>query len=259
MRSEFTLCRFLAAPARERQISRHADDVWPSWALLTVVGATTLRSTLKKMLFKETLDIFTILNTLLAQLVINPRPSIQVSILPRVAAGEPRAMNDCITHYGNLVWGIVRRSLKDNAAAEDLVQEIFTEIWKKAALYDSEMASETTFIALVARRRAIDFLRRQGRQPDFQPLEAAGSIPDSTAPEPSLNCDPEAVKSAIASLPDDTRQLFRLFFEEGFTHPEIAEKTALPLGTVKTRLRRGLITLREQLRHVRISNPQPAS
>lgn len=81
----------------------------------------------------------------------------------------------------------------------------------------------------------------------------------SPAPVPSPNCDPEAVKSSVASLPDDTRQLFRLFFDEGFTHPEIAEKTGLPLGTVKTRLRRGLITLREQLRRTGTSNPQPAS
>ena len=183
----------------------------------------------------------------------------QEPILPRVAAGESRAMHDCITRHGGLVWGVIRRSVKDSTAAEDLVQEVFTEIWKKAAFFDAAVASEATFIALVARRRAIDFLRRQGRQPDFEPLEAAGSIPASTASAPSLNCDPEAVKSSVASLPDDTRQLFRLFFDEGFTHPEIAEKTGLPLGTVKTRLRRGLITLREQLRRVGIPTPQPAS
>ncbi len=183
----------------------------------------------------------------------------QEPILPRLAAGEPRAMNECITRHGGLVWGIVRRSVKDSTAAEDLVQEVFTEIWKKAAFYDPAVASEPTFIALVARRRAIDFLRRQGRQPDFEPLEAAGSIPASTAPASSLNCDPEAVKSSVARLPEDTRHLFRLFFDDGFTHPEIAEKTGLPIGTVKTRLRRGLITLREQLRRAGISNIQPAS
>jgi len=168
-------------------------------------------------------------------------------------------MNECITRHGGLVWGIVRRSVKDNTADEDLVQEVFTEIWKKAAFFDPAVASETTFIALIARRRAIDFLRRQGRQPDFEPLEAAGSIPATSAPAPSLNCDPEAVKSSVASLPDETRRLFRLFFEDGFTHPEIAEKTGLPLGTIKTRLRRGLITLREQLRRAGISNIEPAS
>lgn len=192
--------------------------------------------------------------------IVNPQVSTAPEpILPRLAMGEPRAMNECITRHGALVWGIVRRSVKDSTAAEDLVQEVFTEIWKKAAFFDPAVASETTFIALVARRRSIDFLRRQGRQPDFEPLEAAGSIPAASAPAPSLNCDPEAVKSSVATLPDETRQLFRLFFEDGFTHPEIAEKTGLPLGTVKTRLRRGLLTLREQLRRAGISNIQPES
>jgi RNA polymerase sigma factor (sigma-70 family) len=180
-------------------------------------------------------------------------------VLPRLAAGEPRAMNECIDRYGGLIWGIVRRAIKDNAAAEDLVQEIFTEVWKKAASFDPALASEATFIALVARRRSIDFLRRQGRQPGFEPLEAAESIPVSSAPEPAVDCDPEAVKSSIATLPDDTRQLFRMFFEDGFTHPEIAEKTGLPLGTVKTRLRRGLLTLRERLSRADIFNLQPES
>lgn len=180
-------------------------------------------------------------------------------VLPRLAAGEPRAMNECIDRYGGLIWGIVRRSIKDNAAAEDLVQEIFTEVWKKAGFFDPAVASEATFIGLVARRRSIDYLRRQGRQPGFEPLEAAESIPVSSAPASTVDCDPEAVRSTIATLPDDTRQLFRMFFEDGFTHPEIAEKTGLPLGTVKTRLRRGLLTLRERLSRADISNLQPAS
>jgi RNA polymerase sigma-70 factor (ECF subfamily) len=183
----------------------------------------------------------------------------QIPILPRVAAGEGRAMNLCITQYGALVWGIVRRYIKDSAEAEDLVQEVFTEVWKKAAAFDPTVASEATFIGLITRRRSIDFLRRQGRQPGFEPLAAAELIPSPGAQTSSITCDPETVKSSVASLPADTRELFHLFFESGFTHPEIAEKTGLPLGTVKTRLRRGLITLRDQLRRVGLSNIQPAS
>jgi RNA polymerase sigma factor (sigma-70 family) len=180
-------------------------------------------------------------------------------ILPRLAAGDARAMRDCIDRYGNLVWGIVRRSIKDTTEAEDLVQEIFTEIWKKAAFFDARVASEITYIGLIARRRSIDYLRRQGRQPGFETLEAAESIAIPNAAVASISCDPETVKSSVAALPEDTRQLFQLFFEDGFTHPEIAEKTGLPLGTVKTRLRRGLISLREHLQRLGISNIQPAS
>ena len=168
-------------------------------------------------------------------------------------------MNLCITQYGGIVWSIVRRYIKDNAEAEDLVQEVFTEIWKKAASFDPAIAAESTFVGLIARRRSIDYLRRQGRQPGFEPLAAAESLPQPSAENSSTACDPEMVRSSLANLPADTRELFQLFFDDGFTHPEIAEKTGLPLGTVKTRLRRGLITLREQLQRGGISNPQTGS
>ena len=193
------------------------------------------------------------------QLVNPPDLTAPDEILPRVAAGESRAMNLCITRYGAIVWAIAKRYIKDTSEAEDLVQEVFTEIWKKAASFDRTIASESTFVGLIARRRAIDFLRRQGRQPGFEPLDAAESLPLPSSETSSITCDPETVKSSLANLPSDTRQLFHLFFENGFTHPEIAERTGLPLGTVKTRLRRGLITLREQLQRIGISNSQAAS
>lgn len=258
MRSDLTFPYYHALAARNRGTAHGPESFRPSWVMRRGSEALTASSALR--IVREG-NFGQNPNSQYARqrLVTTQDSTSQEPVLPRLASGEPRAMNECITRHGGLVWGIVRRSVKDSTAAEDLVQEVFTEIWKKAAFFDPAVASESTFIALVARRRAIDFLRRQGRQPDFEPLEAAGSIPASPAPEPSPNCDPEAVKSSIASLPDDTRELFHLFFEEGFTHPEIAEKTGLPLGTVKTRLRRGLIALREQLRRAGISNPQPAS
>lgn len=180
-------------------------------------------------------------------------------ILPRLATGDSVAMRECIDRYGNLVWGIVRRAIKDPTEAEDLVQEVFTEVWKKAAFFNPNVAAESTYIALITRRRSIDHLRRKGRQPGFETLEAAEAIPAPVAVASSLPCDPETVKSSVAVLPEETRQLFQLFFEDGYTHPEIAEKTGLPLGTVKTRLRRGLISLREHLSRMGNTNIQPAS
>lgn len=179
--------------------------------------------------------------------------------LPAVAAGEPRAMNRCIARHGGIIWAIVKRYVKDTTEAEDLVQDIFTEVWKKAASFDPAIASESTFVGMIARRRAIDSLRRQGRQPGFDTLDAAKSLAHNPWETSSATRDPEAVKSSLASLPSDTRELFHLFFENGFTHPEIAEKTGLPLGTIKTRLRRGLITLRELLQRPGNSNQPTAS
>ncbi len=186
-------------------------------------------------------------------------PIISKPVLPRVAAGETGAMNVCINLYGPIVWTLVRRYVKDSATSEDLVQEIFTEIWKKAATYDPTVASESTFIGMITRRRAIDFLRRQGRNPSFEPLEVADSFPDPALEASSIPCDTEALKSSLKTLPEETRQLFHLFFDDGFTHPEIAEKTGLPLGTVKTLLRRGLLALRDHLRSAGITNTKTAS
>jgi hypothetical protein len=98
-------------------------------------------------------------------------------ILPRVAAGDSRAMDLCVTRFGGIVWSIARRYIKNQSEAEDLVQEVFIEIWKKAESFNPAIASETTFVGLIARRRAIDYLRRQGRRPDFEPLSAAESLP----------------------------------------------------------------------------------
>lgn len=178
-------------------------------------------------------------------------------ILPRLAAGEPRAMNECIDRFGGLVWSIVKRSVSNTADAEDLVQQIFTEVWKKAGTYNPALASEATFIALVARRRTFDHLRKSGRQPYLEPIDAATALPAAELESATENCDIEAVRASLASLPEDLRDLFRLFFSQGLTHPEIAGRTGLPLGTVKTRLRRGLITLREQLRRTERTLIQP--
>lgn len=181
------------------------------------------------------------------------------NILMAIAAGEPRAMNRCIDAHGPLVWGIIKRYLKNATEAEDLVQEIFTEIWKKAAAFDPAISSESNFVGMIARRRAIDTLRRLGRQPGFETLDAVESQ-SHTPWQGSISLrDPEAVRSSLASLPADTRELFNLFFDNGLTHPEIAEKTGLPLGTIKTRLRRGLMALRELLQRNGKSNSSTSS
>ena len=182
-----------------------------------------------------------------------------VNTLSAIAAGESRAMNRCIDAHGSVVWAIVKRYLKNAAEAEDLVQEIFTEVWKKASAYDPAISTESVFVGMIARRRAIDTLRRLGRQPGFETLDAAESLGHNPW-ECSVSIrDPEAVRSSLANLPAETRELFHLFFENGFTHPEIAEKTGLPLGTIKTRLRRGLMTLRELLQRPGTSNPSTSS
>jgi RNA polymerase sigma-70 factor (ECF subfamily) len=102
-------------------------------------------------------------------------------LLSRVAAGDKDAVEACLTRFGNLVWSLARRFLASRADAEDAVQEIFIELWSSAARYDSSKSSETTFVAMLARRRLIDRLRKSKRQPSTEELSAVADIqqPDS--------------------------------------------------------------------------------
>lgn len=156
-------------------------------------------------------------------------------------------MEECIGSYGGLVWSLILHRVKDTGAAEDLVQEIFTEIWKCAARYDPAIATESTFISMIARRRMIDWFRRQERLPA---METLADSPDFPTPEvfPDDGADREMLWQAVGELPPETRRLFVLHFEQGMTHGEIAEETGLPLGSVKTALRRGLIEVRRLLK-----------
>lgn len=177
-------------------------------------------------------------------------------ILAGVALGEEAAMERCIAVYGGLIWSIALRFAEDRSQAEDIVQETFMDLWRSAHRFDAAVAGEKTFVGLLARRRSIDYTRKQRRQPPAEPLMAAESLPDET-PETTAERRVEhaAVLELLKELPEVTQELFSLHFEKGLTHPEIAERSGLPLGTVKTRLRRGLIELRDRLR--RLEGPQP--
>jgi RNA polymerase sigma-70 factor (ECF subfamily) len=169
-------------------------------------------------------------------------------ILLKVAQGDERAMEQCISKYSPLVWSIAKRHVQDRSAAEDIVQETFTDLWKSANRYNPDIATESTFVGLLARRRAIDFARKESRRPQLEPMPETESFPEAAMESPvALHCESEDVRVALRKLPEETQQIFSLHFDEGMTHPEIVEKTGLPLGTVKTRLRRGLIDLRNNL------------
>ncbi len=175
-------------------------------------------------------------------------------ILPRVARRDGRAMHECIARFSPLVWSIIRRYVQPDTEAEDVVQEAFTELWQKAGRFDPARASAVTFIGLVARRRAIDWLRRKGRRPTAEPLPPDLDRLMVDSPPRIQKMDTEHLHSALATLPAVTRELLQLHFADGLSHPEIAERTGQPLGTVKTRLRRGLLELRQRL-GAQASNP----
>ena len=169
------------------------------------------------------------------------------SVMPRVAAGDPAAMEDCLTRYGGLVWSLARRFSPTNADAEDAVQEVFIEVWRHADRYDESIASEPTFIAMIARRRLIDRQRSRDRQPKTTAWGDEELPQSARDPAEWLQvCDDvQLARQKMQELSAEQQRVLKLALEGGRSQAEIAEQLALPLGTVKTHARRGLMRLRE--------------
>jgi len=169
-------------------------------------------------------------------------------LLPRIASGDAAAVRECLARYGGLVWSLARRFLGNPADAEDAVQDVFVELWKNAAKYDPSRSAEPTFVTMVTRRRLIDRRRRTARHPVAAPL-AEEVVGQSDGGEPRADVSDEAARAAAAlgELRDEQQRVIRLAIYDGLTHEEIAAATGLPLGTVKTHIRRGLIRIRERL------------
>jgi len=164
-------------------------------------------------------------------------------VLARVAAGDALAVRECLARYGALVWSIARRF--EPGDAEDAVQEIFLDLWKSAARFDPQIASEATFVAMIARRRLIDRRRAHRRRPATEQL-AETPIPD-TALRPDASLEAAKAARALGQLRPEQRQVLVLSTCHGMSHGEIAAHTGMPLGTVKAHARRGLSSIRAAL------------
>jgi len=171
------------------------------------------------------------------------------SILERVAAGDSAAVSECLDRYGDLVWSLARRYLRNAADAEDAVQDIFIDIWGSAARYDRNIASEVAFISTIARRRLIDKIRQFERRPLMDSLDDDEGAPIDPGIPATAEEDTEVtiVERVLAEMDPEHQKVLAMSLYEGYSHSEIAERLSLPLGTVKTRVRRGLIHIREQL------------
>lgn len=171
------------------------------------------------------------------------------TILERISSGEKAAVKECIDAYGSLIWSLARRFLRNEADAEDAVQDVFIALWSSASQYDPSIASEITFISTIARRRLIDRIRKAGRQPVTESIDNE----NNSHPQPALasrleqSAEVEKVANVLDSMSPENRDIISMSLYEGYSHSEIAAHLELPLGTVKTKVRRGLIHIREQL------------
>lgn len=178
-------------------------------------------------------------------------------LMARIEARDARALGELYDRHAARLLGVARRILGGGGEAEEVVQEVFLFAWRSASSYDARRGAVLTWLLIAARSRAIDRLRsrRSPSRPPTRPLDEAGDPPARDDVEAaSADREWEALcRAAVGELPGDQRAVLELAYFEGLTQQEIAERTATPLGTVKTRTRLGLMKLRERLRPYRRS------
>jgi RNA polymerase sigma-70 factor, ECF subfamily len=171
--------------------------------------------------------------------------------LERMARGEQEALGELYDRYSHLVYSLALRIIRDQGDAEDIVQEVFSQAWRQAGRYETRRGNVIAWLLNLTRSRAIDRLRgRQARPEASSESVLAIDMPDLALPvdeQLSLEGRASRVRAAMKELSVLQRVAIELAFYEGLTHVEIAERLELPLGTVKTRIRQGLLKLKDRL------------
>lgn len=171
--------------------------------------------------------------------------------LERMARGDHEALAELYDRHSRLVYSLALRIIRDQGDAEDIVQEVFSQAWRQAGRYEARRGNVIAWLLNLTRSRAIDRLRgRQSRPEAASESLLAIDMPDLALPvdeQLSLEARATRVRAAMKELSVLQRVAIELAFYEGLTHVEIAERLELPLGTVKTRIRQGLLRLKERL------------
>jgi RNA polymerase sigma-70 factor (ECF subfamily) len=167
------------------------------------------------------------------------------ALVAAIRAGDEHALAQLYDRYSPVVYSVALRVLGDTGAAEDVLQEVFLQLWRNPAAFDSNRGSLGAWLAVIARNRALDALRK--RKPETDAEEVVLSVDVDLENETERRRVLEKVRGIINGLPEDQRKALELAFFEGLTHTQIAAKTGLPLGTIKTRIRTGLLSLRKAL------------
>ncbi|MBI4467835.1 MAG: sigma-70 family RNA polymerase sigma factor [Acidobacteria bacterium] len=174
-------------------------------------------------------------------------------MLARTASGEQAALAEIYDATSRVIFGLLVRMLRDRPSAEETLLDVYMQIWKQASAFDPARGAPLAWIMVIARTRAIDRLRsRKVERERIEPLE---SVDEANAPGP----DPEEsavlserrrrIRHALEALTPEQREVIELAYFSGMSHGEIAERLAQPLGTVKTRIRLGMMRLRSLLGH----------
>ena len=181
------------------------------------------------------------------------QPENDLDLMDAVAAGDRAALARLFDRHAAVLLGICRRVLHDADEADDVLVEVFQEVWTRAARFDAGRGSPLTYLVTLARSRSIDHKRRQASRPPLRSPDAAG-LSNKAADDPGPLQTAAAgeqharVRDALNRLDPDQRAAVECAFYDGLTHTEVAERLGKPLGTVKTYIRQGLIRLRAALR-----------
>jgi RNA polymerase sigma-70 factor (ECF subfamily) len=167
------------------------------------------------------------------------------ALLTRVQRGEEPAMASLFDRYSKVVYSVALRVLRDQAAAEDVLQETFLQVWRSPEGFRGTRSSLGGWLAVAARNRSIDFLRRRRPTESVEDVMLASSC--NLGEESERNLMTEKARGLIVALPQEQRKTLEMAFFDGLTHTEIAEMTREPLGMVKTRIRSALLVLRKGL------------
>lgn len=173
------------------------------------------------------------------------QPWNDAEVLAQLCQGDKGALVRLYDEYSGLVYGVALRVLRNVEAAEDVVQEVFLQLWRNPKAFDERRGRLGAWLAVITRHRAVDSLRKlrfELGSNEVQMSERAGA-------EPPVDCsaDADKAKKLMAQLPVEQKQVLELAFLDGMTHVEIAARIGEPLGTVKSRIRLGLLFLRKEL------------
>jgi RNA polymerase sigma-70 factor, ECF subfamily len=175
-----------------------------------------------------------------------------IALLTRVIARDGAAIGELYDRHRRLLYGLILRIVRDRSEAEEVLQEVFVQVWTRAETYNVELGAPVAWLVRIARNRAIDQLRAnsvRARTVEATPLPPAVETPETRA---VMSEQQRAVARALGALPPEQRELIEHAYFQGLTQSELAERFHLPLGTVKTRIRTGMMTLRRELEQVKV-------
>lgn len=179
------------------------------------------------------------------------------SLLQQVAEGESASFEAFLNQYGQLVWTLAIRMIKSHSEAEDATQEIFLKLWQSAHRFDPSVGTELQFVSMVARRHLIDRLRRQTNRTPSVSLDETIVQPESVAHEDPLEKFDEVAKAkrCLRHLTQSVQKILSLSIQHALSHTQIANQLQLPLGSVKSAARRGLLQLRDCMQRPNSDSP----